>query len=205
MTTKPPGQQHHFPSYDKHFGGSFFSYQKKQYLEALLLVRCQEVAVDAGAHVGIFSDRMVKNFKHVHSFEPDPLNFKCLKKNVGHHPNITLHNKALSDAAGTCETVRGQVDNSGDVSIDITRGEIPRITLDSLHLQDVGFIKVDTQGHETPIILGARDTIQKCKPILLIELPTKELVNILDSWGYALIFKHMKDCAFQPKEFACEP
>lgn len=196
----PSSQKHMFPTYDKHFGGSFNDYQKKQYLEALLLVQNMDLAIDVGAHVGIFSSRMAKSFRRVHSFEPDPLNFKCLKLNMAKFPNATLHNLALSDENGTCSVVRNNPTNSGDISIDPTAGEIPRLKLDSFNFDNVGFIKIDTQGHELPIVKGAEETIRRCRPVMLIELPSKELVKLLFDWNYDISFKHGKDVGFQPKE-----
>lgn len=188
------------PAYDKHFGGFLPEYQLKQYMEAVLQVTCMRVAVDAGGHIGIFSDRMAKVFEAVHTFEPNPTNFECLKHNLARYKNVTIHNVALSDTNGTCTTVQGDANNSGDISIDPTQGDIPRRTLDSFNLKDVGFIKIDTQGHETQIIRGARDTLQRCRPVMLIELPSKELVGLLDRWGFAIYAKHGKDVIFKPKD-----
>ena len=43
------------------------------------------------------------------------------------------------------------------------------ITLDSLRLNNVSFIKADLQGAETLFLWGARETIKRCKPALRFE------------------------------------
>ena len=42
--------------------------------------------------------------------------------------------------------------------------------LDSLRLPEVGVIKIDTEGYETPILQGAKESIQKYNPRLVIEI-----------------------------------
>jgi FkbM family methyltransferase len=37
-------------------------------------------------------------------------------------------------------------------------------SLDSFDVQDVGLIKIDAEGYEVPVLLGARRTIEKSKP-----------------------------------------
>ena len=42
--------------------------------------------------------------------------------------------------------------------------------LDSFNLEDVSFIKIDVEGYEEAVLNGAKDTIQKNRPSLLIEI-----------------------------------
>jgi len=48
--------------------------------------------------------------------------------------------------------------------------DIPLRKLDSLRLPNVGVIKIDTEGYEIPILQGAKQTIQKYQPRLIIEV-----------------------------------
>jgi hypothetical protein len=41
--------------------------------------------------------------------------------------------------------------------------------LDEFDLQDVDFIKIDTEGHELFVLKGARDTLERCKPCVMVE------------------------------------
>ena len=42
--------------------------------------------------------------------------------------------------------------------------------MDSFDFGNVGLIKVDTEGYEIPVLLGAKETIQRNKPRLIIEV-----------------------------------
>jgi hypothetical protein len=52
----------------------------------------------------------------------------------------------------------------------ITTFAVEIATLDSLDLADVRFIKVDVEGSEREVLDGARATIARDRPVLLLEL-----------------------------------
>ena len=61
-------------------------------------------AIDVGVYRGVYSYELGKEFKHVHSFEPNPLLYPFLKKNLTKIiRNMTLYNYAASDATGEIE------------------------------------------------------------------------------------------------------
>jgi len=43
-------------------------------------------------------------------------------------------------------------------------------TLDSYNFQDVDIIKIDVEGFEYDVLLGATDTIERCKPVVQVEM-----------------------------------
>ena len=43
-------------------------------------------------------------------------------------------------------------------------------TLDSLQLPTIAFIKIDIELHEIYCLRGSRETIQRCRPIIVTEL-----------------------------------
>jgi len=47
--------------------------------------------------------------------------------------------------------------------------EIDTITIDSLNLPRVDFIKIDVEGMELEVLAGAQATLNRCKPVLLID------------------------------------
>ena len=58
-------------------------------------------ALDIGVYRGIYSYKLSQNFKNIHSFEPNPLLFPYLEKNLKKIiKNIKLYNLALSDRSG---------------------------------------------------------------------------------------------------------
>ena len=55
------------------------------------------------------------------------------------------------------------------------------MTLDELNLPRVDFIKIDIEGMEMEALSGARDTINKYHPVLLIE-KIKTDIPLLERW-----------------------
>ena len=71
-------------------------------------------------------------------------------------------------------------------------------TLDAFGLTDVRFIKADVEGSEREVLEGARATIARSRPIILLELlsgthrdPLGETASICESFGYdAVLVQH---------------
>lgn len=66
---------------------------------------------------------------------------------------------------------------------------VPRVTLDSLGLTGVTFVKLDIEGHELHALRGARETIRRDRPTLLLELeerhhPVQPVIDLLADWQY---------------------
>ncbi len=59
-----------------------------------------QTVIDAGANVGRMSFIMGLRGAKVHAFEPNPVAFEELSRNVGDWPNITVHNAAVADKDG---------------------------------------------------------------------------------------------------------
>tara|TARA_A100001011_G_scaffold26394_1_gene25965 strand:- start:26 stop:895 length:870 start_codon:yes stop_codon:yes gene_type:complete len=99
---------------------------------------------------------------------------------------IHTHNCALSTEEGTTDIIikkdnagHNHIDNS-DVPlpsgkerkhvVDQHKETITLKTLDSFAFEDVDIIKVDTEGHEFPVVLGAEKTIETHKPVVQLEM-----------------------------------
>jgi FkbM family methyltransferase len=64
---------------------------------------------------------------------------------------------------------------------------IKMISIDSLKLPRVDFIKIDVEGMEFEVLAGAKESIEKFKPQMLIEtikLDKQSLLQRLTEWGY---------------------
>lgn len=55
--------------------------------------------------------------------------------------------------------------------------------LDDLNLRP-SFVKIDVQGFEYEVLLGADRTIRECNPVLLIETPGEKEIQFLEERGY---------------------
>ena len=54
-------------------------------------------------------------------------------------------------------------------------------TLDSHALLDVDFVKIDVDGYEDRVLRGAINTIQRCRPVINIEMKTAKRQQICDA------------------------
>lgn len=132
------------------------------------------IALDIGAHTGLWTRRLAEIFISVIAFEPDPETFACLQKNVGHLNNVTLVNAAVGDENCTVvmDTSYG-VENTGGYFVQKKPGaEIQMITLDSYAISAklVSFVKIDVEGAEPLVLRGGQRLFQEAKPMVFMEL-----------------------------------
>ncbi|MGE0152194.1 MAG: FkbM family methyltransferase [Reyranellaceae bacterium] len=136
-------------------------------------------AIDVGANAGLFCWVMACHAAWCHAFEPNPAHLSWLQKGI---PQAVIHTCALADRHGTAilrVPVVGGVEYTGYGSLASTQAlsRYPRReisvelrTLDSFSLGDVGFVKIDVEGYEEPVLFGAANTIRSSHPVLMIEL-----------------------------------
>jgi FkbM family methyltransferase len=133
-------------------------------------------ALDIGAHIGAISVFLSRHFKKVSAFEAIPQTFETLVMNVSELENVQAFNVAISSDAG--ELFFSHFKRHGQLShvettLDARKsqrvGPIKAATIDSFAYDDVSFIKIDVEGHELPVLTGARATILRCRPVILME------------------------------------
>ncbi|MBT4891251.1 MAG: FkbM family methyltransferase [Rhodospirillales bacterium] len=140
-------------------------------------IKSWDIAVDIGAHVGFWTNNISSRFALVHSFEPNPVTFKCLEKNKCRNVRAYNYGLGISESTqfmvqmGTGQPV-GQPTNSGSWEIhdDAEEGvySINIRSLDSFNLKP-DFIKIDVQGYEMNVLEGGIETIKEHKPVLCVE------------------------------------
>lgn len=187
------------PDDDEHFAGllDISAYQFDSYSIAIKSVPRARVAIDAGAHVGIFSRRFARVFGSVWAFEPCLENYECLVLNTRDFSNVKPIHAALGRTDGERCVVRVDAkQNSGARGIERRdTGEIPVMTIDGLGLP-VSLIKIDTEGFEHEVIVGAERTLRDHQPVLIIERPPPDTIQLLQGIGYKQIGETSKDRIF---------
>ena len=151
-------------------------YIKHGLFENLLIDWCKQYCsqnttfLDIGAHTGTYSLSLASLSKHVYAFEPQKLTYYALCGGVAlsQYKNITCIQKGL----GSPEQIGNQLlkiisNDGGGSSLHATTNilceeSIEIITLDSLDLNDIGFIKMDVEDNELYVLEGAKETIKKC-------------------------------------------
>jgi FkbM family methyltransferase len=168
-----PDGEAHFPEWMTRNGeivDGRGTYQYKKWLACLPWIKQWRTAVDVGAHVGFWSGYMDKRFAWIEAFEPVPEFRDCFRRNL-RSLEIVLHECALGAAPGRVSMVTPPLDggiDSGGTHVG-GEGEIEMRTLDSFNLQNVDFIKIDCEGFEHHVLEGARETLERCKPCVIVE------------------------------------
>ena len=178
-------------------------------------------AIDVGVYRGVYSYKLAQNFSLVHSFEPNPLLYPYLIRNLKKIiSNINLYNFALSDINGETKLKlplrsksffknnieelyqlgaasihpNNQFDNFKEVIVKMRK-------LDDIKINNkIGFMKIDVEGHELEVIDGAKNTIVNNMPVLLIEIekrhtkePVEKSINYIKKIGYECFFLKNKE------------
>ena len=142
------------------------------------IVPAGRVAIDVGANRGYYSYALSKIANRVEAFEPYPVVARFARRKLG--KNVRLHEVALSNYSGSAKLRIPQCKGDIDVHYSATLKDIPIekyieltvpvMTIDQFGFGDVGFIKIDAEGSDMDVIEGARETIGRCRPNLLVEL-----------------------------------
>lgn len=150
-------------------GKQTYQYHKLEAAVAKVPQERRRVAVDVGAHVGLWSMHLADLFEVVHAFEPNHELAKCFALNVP-QPNVTRYEMALGPKAGSVSLRRFE-GNTGHTMNTLAEsgGEIPMNTLDSLNLPVCDFVKIDVEGFEAGVIMGAKETLLRCRPVVIVE------------------------------------
>ena len=154
-------------------------------------------SVDVGANKGVYTYWMERHSRHVYAYEPNPKMFRILLAGAGR--NVTASPVALSDSTGHSvlrvpRTASGYSNqgaslNYGKVGDDYGEVTIEARRLDDEALTDVGFIKIDVEGHELAVLEGGRDLIARDRPALLIEMEEAHTKQQIEAAGMARSFE----------------
>lgn len=163
-------------------------------------VKRNRCAVDGGSHVGSWARELSKSFGRVLAFEPQADNHECAKLNLAGLENVRLYRAALGDKPGRASLDPGN--NSG--CWHIADGEdVSVVALDGLCIEDLDYLKLDVEGYEWHALEGARETIERCRPVVHIEekkLPhsydAPSARSLLEGMGYREAARAMRDVIF---------
>lgn len=168
------------------------------------------VAIDIGAHFGLYSLVLAKYFKkHVIAFEPTPYSAEIFRKNIAFNKLsnlIELREAAVGREIGTAtfliQQQEGAVSNSlvdywhsdehkNKIKVDV-------VSIDETVSEKINFIKIDAEGNELDVLLGAKSAIEKNRPWILLALhpsaieqkgdKLEEIWNYFEKKQYQIIF-----------------
>ena len=201
------------PREDQHFEGYFSQSVQvgdKRLYQPQHIDRCfhhiknrKHTAIDVGGHCGFWSFYLGGNFKKVYAFEPVEIFRECFKKNIP-HGNVELLPVALGNENGFV-SMNVELENTGATHVSSNTNDLDKVELkklDDYELTDVDFIKIDVEGYENQVVLGAKETLLRNKPIIIVEQKgfsdrfnetQFEAVDTLKSYGAKVIDQVVKD------------
>ncbi len=165
----------------------------------------QRSAIDVGSHNGIYSYHLLGLAKGVVAFEANPPTAAFIRRAL---PTVSVQNIALSSREGVAilripkktasQSLDGQatIDSRnplGNAAFDSV--EVPTRTLDSFGYTNVGFVKIDVEGHEEDVLAGAQGLIAASRPTFMIEIEERHnpgslqrIVSLFDGHDYGCHF-----------------
>ena len=162
-------------------------------------LKAKDVVVTAGGNQGLYSRLYSNYFKNVYVFEPDPINFHCLALN-NQRENIIKVNCGLGSIASFLTLVRPVADNTGINQFINQPGPIPVLPLDSFNFPKVDLLQLDVEGFEYNALLGAVRTINKHRPVIVLERANRpDILGLMQSLNYEVKDTSKMDTIFTSK------
>jgi FkbM family methyltransferase len=115
--------------------------------------------------------------------------------------NLRIEPVALGSRNGTTEMIR-VAGNAGHTHVNAAAesGHTEIRTLDSYDFADVDYIKIDCEGYEYEVLLGAWETIKRFRPRICVEQKPHAIFgaqyrarDLLISWGMITLPHHGDD------------
>lgn len=163
-------------------------------LEKVRSLNMKGTYVDVGANIGnhtIYFSKFCKS-DNVISIEMDNQIFDVLNQNVTNNKldNVTTINMGVGEKHKTVTTSSIDKSNVGMTKILSEGGDVVVNTLDSILMEvnNINLIKIDVEGYESKVLMGAKNTILKHSPVIIAELRNedefKEFESIASEMGY---------------------
>lgn len=141
--------------------------------------------VDVGGNIGnhsIFFATQVEN-SVIYTFEPIPEIYAILRKNIEINNllnKVKLYNYACGANEGNASIYHADVQNIGATSIiKDSSGTLKIIKLDDiLNNKEIDFIKIDVEGFEYDVLIGAQNILKNYSPIVWIEIFPENYIKI---------------------------
>jgi len=178
---------------------------------------CDAVIFDVGANIGGMALRFARRTAHgqIYAFEPTAYAYQKLLRNLSLNPElasrITPIQAFLSDHVEGSRSVQAysswKVDGSATDAHPVHGGvihdaeSVDVLTVDEFcrarGIDRVDLIKIDTDGHELSVLLGARETLTRNLPCIIFEAGLylieenggtfDQYIDYLTPFGYKLI------------------
>ena len=164
--------------------------------------------VDIGANIGNHSLFFSQHFGEVIAIEPHPRTYRLLQLNSELASNVFPVNAGCSNRRRKAWAIENPTNIGGtSISAESERAEegagkvqfelYPLDDMEAVNRRnDIGFVKIDIEGHEMECLEGATDTLTKHKPVVALEVSKSSIrdgksaaVEYLKQVGYSFVYE----------------
>jgi len=169
------------------------------------------VFMDIGANIGLITLNVLASLPHtqVFAFEPGPHQCSLFKKTIivnGLEQKVFLFEEALGHEVGDAYfNIHNTKDASGDGFFDTGRSgdtikiKVPVNTLDrwwiGANKPHIDAVKMDAEGAEHWILMGAVGFLNECRPIIFLEINNDNLK--IYPYGMEDMVEHLGKCGYE--------
>jgi FkbM family methyltransferase len=193
--TDAPGLRYWFRLRDRPLGQTLARNGYERAVTELVksIVKPDVTVLDIGANLGYFTVLMGAMGCRVQAFEPFPRNFELLQRNIAENKltAVTTHRVAVHSRTCTGKLFyrddeqnenfgsmfSSSLEQPGHLSMDVDY-----VALDEYlpELGNVGFVKMDVEGAEIFALKGMSRLLERCRPVMIVELNEQALVGAND-------------------------
>jgi FkbM family methyltransferase len=165
------------------------SYEVKTSTYLKKILKHGDSFIDGGANAGyysMFASELIGQEGRVYAFEPAPIPFKKMKKNIqiNRLHNIKLYKMGIGDTDKEADFNLSDRDSSGSSFLSLSglsnTIKVKIFRLDTLFpdgIKSLKAIKLDLEGYENEAIIGAKNLIRKSKPTIIFEFNYRTLFD----------------------------
>lgn len=185
-------------------------------LKGRWVTRPGDTVFDIGSNVGVFAVMQGKQAEpgKVYAFEPSPTAYGRLTRNVAFNnvKNVETFPYALGDRSATSKFIESPISLNSrltDGQTDAPTVDVTVTTLDEFvaaqNVKRIDLMKVDTEGHEIPVLTGGRSALRMTRRLVLETHRARDgapIQAMLEAAGFALVHREGDLWFFERKHAA---
>lgn len=186
-----------YHSEDRFLGASLRIYGEWSEGEVKLydaFVKPTDTVIEVGANIGALTVPLARRCKKLFTFEPQPQNYELLCQNLKGNGilNVDTFPFAVGSSVATVsmptlnevDAAHGVIGDYGGPEVGYGTLQVEQRTLDSMDIfkNKINFIKMDCEGMELEVLMGAKKLIERDSPLLYMENDRKHKSDALVGW-----------------------
>lgn len=158
--------------------------------ELVRAIREGDVVLDVGAHVGYFTRLAAKKGARVFALEPQPRNaarLRLLASDRVEVRQLACWSESFQriDFHESLSSTEGSVRRT---EVKVATYQVSTLAIDDMQLPRLDFMKIDVEGAELQVFLGAERTLERCRPFVVAEVfdDVSEVRALLERHRYSV-------------------